>query len=69
MHSFFFNFENAPLALNEFISSCNADHGSNIPLKELNSEKKNRGEFIILFTIRGFYTYDGLSNYITFRPI
>ncbi len=28
-----------------------------------------RGEFKILFTIRRFYTHEGLSNYTTFRPI
>ena len=50
--------------------ACNADHFSNIPLGELNSErKKNGGEFKILFTIRGFYTHEGLFNYTTFRPI
>ncbi len=40
------------------------------PLGELNLEKKQKGgEFKILFTIRGFYTYEGLSIYNTFRPI
>ncbi len=35
----------------------------------IQKKKQNGGEFKILFTIRGFYTYEGLSNYTTFRPI
>jgi hypothetical protein len=51
--------------------ACKADHVSNIPLGELNLEKnkKEASEFKILFTIRGFNTYEGLSIYTTFRPI
>ncbi len=50
--------------------ACKADHFSNIPLGELNLEKKlNGGEYKILFTVRGFYINEGLSNYTTFRPI
>jgi hypothetical protein len=50
--------------------ACKADHVSNIPLGDLNLEKKpNGGEFKILVTIRGFFTREGLSNYTTFWPI
>ncbi len=37
--------------------------------ENLIQEKQNGGEFKILFTIHGFYTHEGLSNYTTFRPI
>jgi hypothetical protein len=51
--------------------ACNADHVNNIPLGELNLEKKKKNgcEFQILLTIHGFYTNEDLSNYTTFRPI
>jgi hypothetical protein len=44
-------------------------HASNIPLGKRNLEKKKKwSEFKILFTIRCFYTHEGLSSYSTFRP-
>ena len=50
--------------------ACSTNLLSNIPLGELNSEKnKIEASLKILFTIRGFYTHEGLSNYTTFRPI
>ncbi len=52
------------LCLRNLLIAFKADHVSNIPLRELNLEKKtNGGEFNILFTICCVHIHEGLTNY------
>ncbi len=49
--------------------ACNADHVLSYRWKNISKNIKMEGRFNNFVTISGFYTQQGLSNHITFRPI